>query len=110
MVKPAWGHDTPGFEPGLIESRRGRLKATLTIDKRRMVVAGREVDTIVYNGGFPGPTLVADPGDRMDIWLVSKLDEHARLSCAARRQFRQRVPAPRAGLDVRLPLRSPAQA
>jgi FtsP/CotA-like multicopper oxidase with cupredoxin domain len=79
MVKPAWGDEISGFQPEIIESRRGRLKTTLTIEKRRMVVAGREVDTVVYNGTFPGPTLVADPGDRMDVRLVNKLDEHTNL-------------------------------
>ena len=49
------------------------------IEKQRMVVAGRGVDAIVYNGSFPAPTLVASPGDRMDIRLVNRLDEHDNL-------------------------------
>src|ERR687895_764684 len=79
MVRPAWGHDAPDFGPEIIESRHGRLKATLVLEKKRMIVAGREVETTVYNGSFPGPTLVAEPGDRMDVRLVNKLDEHTNL-------------------------------
>lgn len=83
LARPAWG-ETPVLENALVEpeviaSRRGRLKATLVLEKRRMAIAGREVDTIVYNGSFPGPTLVADPGDRMDVRLVNRLDEHTNL-------------------------------
>jgi suppressor of ftsI len=82
-LDPAWGEAAPAAsalaEPEVLASRRGRLQATLVLEKRRMVVAGREVEAIVYNGGLPGPTLVASPGDRIDLRLVNRLDEHTNL-------------------------------
>ena len=38
-----------------------------------MFVAGAKRKAIVYNGSFPGPTLVADPGDRIFVRLVNRL-------------------------------------
>ena len=82
-LDPAWGEapaiGNPLVEPELLESRRGRLRATLVLEKQRMVVAGREVEATVYNGSLPAPTLVAEPGDRIDLRLVNRLDEHTNI-------------------------------
>lgn len=60
-------------EPQLLESRDGRLKVTLVAEERSLVVAGKLVKAIVYNGSFPAPTLVVEPGDRLDIRVVNHL-------------------------------------
>ena len=82
-LDPAWGEapaiGNPLVEPELLESRRGRLRATLVLEKQRMVVADREVEATVYNGSLPAPTLVAEPGDRIDLRLVNRLDEHTNI-------------------------------
>jgi FtsP/CotA-like multicopper oxidase with cupredoxin domain len=62
-------------EPPVVRSRNGILRVTLTAEPRRCVVAGEEREVMLYNGCLPGPTLVADPGDRIEVRLVNRLDE-----------------------------------
>ena len=52
-------------EPRRFASHGGRLTLTLQADEREVFVAGEARKAIVYNGSFPGPTLVVDPGDRI---------------------------------------------
>jgi FtsP/CotA-like multicopper oxidase with cupredoxin domain len=42
-------------------------------------VAGRRVELLTYNGGFPGPLLRAREGDRLRVLLVNRLDEPTNL-------------------------------
>jgi FtsP/CotA-like multicopper oxidase with cupredoxin domain len=60
-------------EPPRVYSRRGRLSTTLVIEERECFWAGARRTAITYNGGVPGPTLVADPGDRIHVRLVNRL-------------------------------------
>jgi FtsP/CotA-like multicopper oxidase with cupredoxin domain len=66
-------------EPRKLHSRGGRLSLTLRADVRTMFVAGERRQVIVYNGSIPGPTLVADPGDRIRVRLVNGLEEGTNL-------------------------------
>jgi FtsP/CotA-like multicopper oxidase with cupredoxin domain len=66
-------------EPPVLCSRNGLLRVTLTAERRRCVVAGEEREVVLYNGTLPGPTLVADPGDRIEVRLVNRLDEPTNL-------------------------------
>jgi FtsP/CotA-like multicopper oxidase with cupredoxin domain len=78
-LRRALGADGSLREPPLLRSRDGLLRVTLTAERRRCVVAGEERDVVLYNGTLPGPTLVADPGDRIEVRLVNRLDEPTNL-------------------------------
>ena len=60
-------------EPRRLYSHRGFLPVLLAIEEREVFVAGAKRKAIVYNGSFPGPTLVADPGDQIFVRLVNRL-------------------------------------
>jgi suppressor of ftsI len=82
FAPPAWAAGTGGprvGEPEVLESRNGRLRVTLVCEERTLEVAGRRVRATVYNGSFPGPTLVVEPGDRLEIRLVNRLQEPTNL-------------------------------
>ncbi|HZB76859.1 MAG TPA: multicopper oxidase family protein [Solirubrobacteraceae bacterium] len=66
-------------EPPRLHSRDGLLRVTLRAEEREAFVAGQLRKAIVYNGSFPGPTLVVDPGDRLEIELVNRLEEPTNL-------------------------------
>ena len=66
-------------EPLRIPSRGGRLTYTLRADEQETFVAGALRKTIVYNGSFPAPTLVVDPGDRIRVTLVNGLEHPTNL-------------------------------
>ena len=66
-------------EPPRLHSRGGLLTLTLQAEEREVFVAGRHRKAIVYNGSFPGPTLVVDPGDRMRVRLVNGLEHPTNL-------------------------------
>ena len=66
-------------EPRRLYSRRGRLALTLEADEQEVFVAGQLRKAIVYNGSFPGPTLVVDPGDRIAVTLVNRLADATNL-------------------------------
>ena len=66
-------------EPLRIHSRGGLLTYTLRADEQETFVAGALRKTIVYNGSFPAPTLVVDPGDRMRVTLVNGLEHPTNL-------------------------------
>ena len=66
-------------EPPRLRSHRGLLRLTLEADERETLVAGERRRAIVYNGRFPGPTLVVDPGDRIRLRLVNRLEHPTNL-------------------------------
>lgn len=66
-------------EPERIYSHRGRLAVTLVAEEREAFVAGARRAAATYNGGVPGPTLIADPGDRIDVRLVNRLSRPTNL-------------------------------
>ena len=102
-------------EPRRLRSRGGILALTLQADEREAFVAGALRRAIVYNGSFPGPTLVVDPGDRIRITLVNRLERpdqppHARLPRLPRGQLRQRPAAHRPRERLRVPVRPAARS
>jgi FtsP/CotA-like multicopper oxidase with cupredoxin domain len=62
-----------------LESRDGLLRVALYAEERVVPVAGGLRKAIVYNGSFPGPTLVADPGDRIEVKLINGLEHPTNL-------------------------------
>jgi FtsP/CotA-like multicopper oxidase with cupredoxin domain len=54
-------------QPSRVESQNGILDVDLKIAYANVVVDGQAMKLRTYNGGFPGPTLVAKPGDILRI-------------------------------------------
>ena len=62
------------LEPEVLSSTGGRLDLELTAALTEVVVAGRSVRALTYNGGLPGPTLRVRPGDRITLTFRNDLD------------------------------------
>ncbi len=63
----------PLQEPQRFESANGSLSASLTAKLTTTTVGGRTVRGEVYNGQFPGPTLVISPGDQFNVLLRNRM-------------------------------------
>lgn len=62
------------LEPEVLRSSDGLLELTLTAALADVVVAGRQVRALTFNGGIPGPTLRVRPGDRIALTFRNRLD------------------------------------
>ena len=60
-------------QPPRVESRNGLLDVDLNIAYADVIVDGQKMNLRAYNGTFPGPTLVARPGDVLRIREINKL-------------------------------------
>jgi len=65
----------PWAEPEIRRSEAGRLEVRLEAALGTHEIAGRQANTLGYNGGVPGPTLRLRPGDTLRIDLVNHLEE-----------------------------------
>ncbi|MGA0122321.1 MAG: multicopper oxidase family protein [Gaiellales bacterium] len=63
----------PLAEPRQHPSMGHELSVTLTARLTQTTIGGRRVVSQVYNGQFPGPTLVVSPGDTMRVHLRNRL-------------------------------------
>src|SRR4051794_22468681 len=79
VPQPAAQAGPPSHEPPELRSQGGVLRATLTVDERRVAVAGMRVRAKVYRGSFPGPTLRVRPGDTLELRVVNRLGEPTNL-------------------------------
>src|SRR5919199_4558557 len=62
------------LEPEVRASRDGLLETTLRAARYQdILVGGQRVETILYEGTYPGPTLKVRPGDRLRIALFNDL-------------------------------------
>ena len=64
----------PLTEPRAHPSMGGQLGVTLTARLTRTTIGGRPALSQVYNGQFPGPTLVVSPGDTLRVHLRNRLN------------------------------------
>lgn len=64
----------PLRSPPVLASSGGVLTATLEAAQSQLLLAGRVVTALGYNGGLPGPTLRVHPGDLVRVSLVNRLD------------------------------------
>jgi FtsP/CotA-like multicopper oxidase with cupredoxin domain len=71
--------DATWAEPEVLRSSNGLLDVTLRAAPATVSIGRRECHVLAYNGSFPGPTLVAHPGDLIRIRLVNGLDAHTNL-------------------------------
>lgn len=62
------------LEPQMLRSVQGLLRVELVVSPKRIEIAGREVDAVTYNGTLPGQTWSVQPGDRIEVRLVNRLD------------------------------------
>src|SRR4051794_37060731 len=68
--------DDDWFEPEVRSSTNGLLRTMLRAARRPdVLIGGQRVETIVYEGSYPGPTLRVRPGDRLQIALVNDLPD-----------------------------------
>ncbi|WP_372594591.1 multicopper oxidase family protein [Actinotalea sp.] len=67
------------IEPELLASAAGILDLDLLVAESDVVVAGRRVRMLTYNGTVPGPTLHLRPGDRLRVRLANGLDSATNL-------------------------------
>jgi FtsP/CotA-like multicopper oxidase with cupredoxin domain len=65
----------PLVEPPVIRSVLGVLRTTFDVHEATYDVAGQQVRGKTYGPGLLGPTLVVDPGDRIEIELQNHLTE-----------------------------------
>ncbi|MEJ7704391.1 MAG: multicopper oxidase family protein [Geodermatophilaceae bacterium] len=66
-------------EPQVLRSADGLLQVRLEAAEGSVRVAGREATALGYNGGFPGPTLLLQPGDRLRVQLANRLGDPTNL-------------------------------
>ena len=73
--KPCEGYATgqPLQTPNAVSSVNGVLNYTLTAGMSTFDLGGRTVRSEVYNGQFPGTTLVVNPGDKLNILLRNRM-------------------------------------
>lgn len=69
----------PFVEPEVLRSQSGTLEVRLRAASGTHRVAGRDVTTLGYNGGLPGPTLRVRPGETLRIELVNELEDPTNL-------------------------------
>ncbi|GAA0624075.1 multicopper oxidase CueO [Sporichthya brevicatena] len=70
--------EAPLRQPALLDSRNGRLQATLTAAVGTEL-AGHATRGFSYNGTSPGPTLRVRPGDEIALRLVNQLPDMTNL-------------------------------
>ena len=71
-------HD--GFpEPPARYSRNGRLDVPLTASLGKVLIDGKRVTTLNYDGTFPGPTMVICAGDHLTVHFKNDLTEPTNL-------------------------------
>ena len=61
-------------EPEVLQSSDGLLELTLAAALTDVVVAGRQVRALTFNGTIPGPTLRVRPGDRISLAFRNEMD------------------------------------
>ncbi len=66
-------------EPSVISTNNGVLLATLIAAKHESNLSGQLIPTMLYNGSLVGPTLLINPGDRVELSLVNSLEEPTNL-------------------------------
>lgn len=70
----------PLAQPPVVRSKNGVLRLRLEAAKGQARVAGRMLDDfITYNGSFPAPTLVIEPGDRIELEIVNRLEHETNM-------------------------------
>lgn len=72
-----WGQ--PFRDPPQLISRNGVFNVTLVASQQTVMIGGKPVLAMVYNGSYVGPTLRVRPGDTLIVNLVNHLNETTNL-------------------------------
>ena len=72
-----WGRSFQ--DPPQIVSHNGVLKVTLVASQQTVMIGGKAVLAMVYNGSYVGPTLRVRPGDTLIVTLVNHMNETTNL-------------------------------
>eukprot|EP00929_Paragymnodinium_shiwhaense_P044690 TRINITY_DN22913_c0_g1_i1.p1 TRINITY_DN22913_c0_g1~~TRINITY_DN22913_c0_g1_i1.p1 ORF type:complete len:577 (-),score=91.40 TRINITY_DN22913_c0_g1_i1:343-2073(-) len=67
--------DVPLPELPVAASDGGALETSISLSSARLVGAGLDVTTRIYNGSVPGPVLAVSPGDKLSIRLENFLEQ-----------------------------------
>jgi suppressor of ftsI len=70
---------SPLRDPPQVVSHNGFLRTRIVVQKRRVDVAGRKLLALTYNGLYMPPTLRIRPGDRLELAMENRLNEHTNL-------------------------------
>ncbi len=71
--------DAVFIEPAALRSAHGELHVRLQAAEGPVRIAGRAATALSYNGGLPGPTLHLQPGDRLRVRLMNRLQSPTNL-------------------------------
>lgn len=66
-------------DPPEIVSSNGLLKTRIVVERKKVLLAGRSLWALTYNGLYMPPTLRLRPGDRMEIAFENRLDQRTNL-------------------------------
>ena len=109
---PIWA-EAAFLEPSVITSKNGVLQATIIAAKHESNLSSQLIPTMLYNGSLVGPTLLVNPGDRVELNLVNSLDEptnlhfhglHVSPSGNSDNVFRQVEPGETAKYTIQIPV------
>jgi FtsP/CotA-like multicopper oxidase with cupredoxin domain len=75
----AGGASSAWPEPVVRRSRDGHLETRLLISETDVEIAKKPARAIVYESGYPGPTLEVRPGDELAVELVNHVDQPTNL-------------------------------
>ncbi|WP_144728412.1 multicopper oxidase domain-containing protein [Candidatus Nitrosocosmicus arcticus] len=83
-INPAFTTSEPGDLEEGVSGRSNEignevLQTTIIASKQESKLANQSIPTMVYNGSLVGPTLLASPGDQIELKLVNSLDEPTNL-------------------------------
>jgi FtsP/CotA-like multicopper oxidase with cupredoxin domain len=73
VPRAPWDKDAVLIEPEVRAAENGVLRTTLRVDYAYHDIGGYRLSLRTYEGGIPGPTLRARPGDLLRIRLINDL-------------------------------------
>jgi suppressor of ftsI len=69
----------PLRDPPVMASNNGLLQVRIVVARRQVDVAGSKLWALTYNGHYMPPTLRFRPGDRLELAMENRLDQHTNL-------------------------------
>jgi suppressor of ftsI len=69
----------PLQDPAELLSHNGVLRTRIVVSRQQVVVGGRKLWALTYNDRYMPPTLRIRPGDRLELAMENRLNEHTNL-------------------------------
>lgn len=76
---PSVAEGPPLQDPPQIVSHNGFLRTRIVVAKRQVDVGGRKLWALTYNDRYMPPTLRIRPGDKVDLAMENRVNEHTNL-------------------------------